>query len=184
MSRRRHLRVLPHLMVAGALGLGAVGVAVAADSAEPTMRARLAPVKPATRGSGTLTATAGTGQSVVVRWQLAVRTEPPGPPRNPADAGPGEGHLRALRAALRQGARTNRAPPLDVEPDPRRRCDRRRHDARAPERRAPRNSQARLSDSPDYLKWTSALCRWPSLKPSVSRWQTLRQSSLRLPLAW
>jgi CHRD domain len=72
MSRRRQIRILPYLLVAGVLGLGAVGAAVAADAAEPTMRARLAPVKPATRGTGTLTATAGSGQSVVVRWQLAV----------------------------------------------------------------------------------------------------------------
>jgi hypothetical protein len=72
MSRRPHTRIVPHVLLAGVLGLGTVGAAVAADSAAPTMRARLAPVKPATRGTGTLTATAGSGQSVVVRWQLSV----------------------------------------------------------------------------------------------------------------
>ena len=90
-----------------------------------------------------MTATAGSGQSVVVRWQLSVSNlsgpirratlQTPGPTKITfalcKPCGPkARGQLVLLRSMWNRIAR--------------RRCDRRRLDARAPERRAPRNSSS------------------------------------------
>jgi hypothetical protein len=66
------------VLLAGVVGLGVVGLgavdtaALAAAAPAQTLQARLAPVTQAKRGSGSLTATGGSGQSVVVRWKLSV----------------------------------------------------------------------------------------------------------------
>ena len=62
--------VLTRALLVGALGLCAAVPAFAAAGSK--VHARLTPAAPAKHGSGTFTASGGTGKTVVVRWQLSV----------------------------------------------------------------------------------------------------------------
>ncbi len=73
LSLLRELRIPARgLLLAGVLALCAVEATLAVASPAQTVHARLTPVSPAKRGSGSLTATGGSGQTVIVRWQLSV----------------------------------------------------------------------------------------------------------------